>query len=715
MRIRGKLLILLLLVSVVPLVFAAAIGQYSTRRVGFGLALESQRALIDRAMVLLLQLAEDDALLFRREVESLSLAVRVQARAAGRAITGLSMNAPRPVLFADDYDAGFDMPADYGPVSGYDRIAPDGRSTPIDVTFENQVYVPASGVARQAVMESARSLRGMPEIYALVRSAHRDIIRWQYTALENGLHTSYPGHGGYPARFDPRARPWYVQTMRSSAKVKWIDPIVDVSTRKVMISVCAPVMVGGEKIGVSGIDIELPDMLEAAKLPEFWAERGRAFLVATGRGQAEPGDGVVVFAERGYERDGASWDEPIELRRLSSSNTVEFDSMIADLGGFDSGIRRMDRDGVDCLWAYAPLWTDGRVQNNAALVLIVPHADVVRDAAAAKRSAQQEVYRQLGANVGSLLLVVGGVLVIAWFASRSVTRPVRVLAEAARRLSAGDLDAHADVRGRDEFNDLASAFNDMAPKLADRLRLRESLDLAMEVQQNLLPKGAPAIEGLDISGSSQYCDETGGDYYDFLDLATLGPDRLGVAIGDVTGHGIAAALLMTTARALLRSRIDLPGSLIEQFGDINRHLCIDTGGEKFMTLFFLVLDSNTGTMRWVSAGHDPAVIYDRNSDTFSELEGDDLPIGIEASWEFHEFDREMLRPGEVLVLATDGVWEARNAGDEMFGKERMNELIRANADAPAKEIADSIREAVRAFRGDVPQLDDITMVVIKAT
>ena len=713
MRIRGKLLVLLLLVAVVPLVLAAAIGQYSTRRVGFGLASVSQRALEDRAMVLLLQLAEDDALLFRREVESLALAVQVQARSAARAIAGLGTGDPRPVLFAEDYDREEGMPTDFGPAEGYERIDPDGSATPIPVTFENQVFVRAPGVSRDSVGGYARLLSAMPEVYALVRSAHERMIHWQYTALENGLHTSYPGHGGYPEGFDARARPWYTDTLESGLPVYWNEPLVDASTRKVMISVCAPVLVDGEPVGVSAMDIELPDMLDPAKLPGFWAERGRAFLVASAHREGS-GEGLVVFAERGYERDGTSWEDPVELRRLVSRDAESFDAMMADLAAHRSGIRRMERNGVDSLWAYAPLWQDDRVENNPALVLIVPHEDVVRDAVAAKRRAQREVYGQLGANIGSLLLVVGLVLVIAWFVSRNVTRPVLALSEAAKRLAGGDLETRAKVRGRDELNDLASAFNTMVPKLADRLKLRESLNLAMEVQQNLLPGEAPTLEGLDVAGSSDYCDETGGDYYDFLDLAPLGPGRLGIALGDVTGHGIAAALLMTTARALLRSRIDQPGSLVEQFGDINAHLCADTGGEKFMTLFFLVMDTNAGVMRWISAGHDPAVVYDRHADSFSELEGEDLPLGIEASWSFNEFDREILRDGEVLVIATDGVWEARDDEDALFGKERMNEVIRANADKPAAEIAEAIQAAVRAYRGGVPQLDDITLVVIKA-
>jgi sigma-B regulation protein RsbU (phosphoserine phosphatase) len=237
----------------------------------------------------------------------------------------------------------------------------------------------------------------------------------------------------------------------------------------------------------------------------------------------------------------------------------------------------------------------------------------------------------------------------------------------------------------------------------------------MEVQQSLLPKGPPKFPGFDIQGKAAYCDETGGDYYDFLLFERDGDTKLAIAMGDVTGHGIAAALLMTTARALVRARADAPGSLAQHITRINSLLSADNDHGRFLTLFFMVMDRERAEMRYVAAGHDPAIIYAPATDSFRELDAEGgIPLGIDASWEYLEHSAPMLAPGEVMFLGTDGIWEARDTNDVLYGKERMKEVIRANAARTSAEICDAVLEAVRAYRGTVPQLDDITMVVVKA-
>src|SRR5204862_7586156 len=176
------------------------------------------------------------------------------------------------------------------------------------------------------------------------------------------------------------------------------------------------------------------------------------------------------------------------------------------------------------------------------------------------------------------------------------------------RVGAGDLDARADLGGSREFRDLSDALNRMIGDLRDRLRLRHSLLVAMEVQQRLLPPGPPRVPGLEVAGHSTYCDETGGDYYDFLVLDEAAPGRLLVALGDVMGHGVAAALVMAGARAVLRDRAGAAGSLAELLGRLNQMLAADLGGERFMTMHLSVVDVRTATFRWASAGHDPALI-----------------------------------------------------------------------------------------------------------
>ena len=161
----------------------------------------------------------------------------------------------------------------------------------------------------------------------------------------------------------------------------------------------------------------------------------------------------------------------------------------------------------------------------------------------------------------------------------------------------------------------------MADGLKDRMRLRHALNLAMEVQQNLLPSQKPKVRGIDMAARSQYCDETGGDYYDYLDVEEMGKNTLFVALGDVMGHGIAAAMLMATARGVLRSHVQQRGSLGDLLTHVNRLLVADTGGTRFMTMFLGVVDVSSMSLRWASAGHDQPLIYDPATGTSTEIDG----------------------------------------------------------------------------------------------
>src|SRR5947209_2571445 len=168
----------------------------------------------------------------------------------------------------------------------------------------------------------------------------------------------------------------------------------------------------------------------------------------------------------------------------------------------------------------------------------------------------------------------------------------------------------------------------MIADLRDRLRLRHSLGVAMEVQQRLLPLGPPRVRGLDVAGHSTYCDETGGDYYDFLVLDRASPDAVLIVLGDVMGHGVAAALVMAGVRAVLRDRVDTAGSLADLMGRLNRLIAADHQGDRFMTMHLSIIDSRSRTMRWASAGHDPALVYDSAADRFEEVGDGDLPLGV---------------------------------------------------------------------------------------
>ena len=244
--------------------------------------------------------------------------------------------------------------------------------------------------------------------------------------------------------------------------------------------------------------------------------------------------------------------------------------------------------------------------------------------------------------------------------------------------------------------------------------LRKSLALANEIQVNLLPQRIPENDRLDIAGRSIYCSATGGDYYDFISIPNSADRRLDFVVGDVTGHGIEAALLMTTARALLRSRVLQPGSLAQVITDINMHLTDDLyESGRFMTLFYLSIDPSSGQLAWVRAGHDPAILYHPETEHFEELRGVGMALGVDRSWQYIENRKTGLSPGQILFIGTDGLWETRNPQGEMFGKKNVYDILKNYASLKAADIIGRMIDNLDKYRGGHEPEDDITLMVIK--
>ncbi len=313
---------------------------------------------------------------------------------------------------------------------------------------------------------------------------------------------------------------------------------------------------------------------------------------------------------------------------------------------------------------------------------------------------------------GSLFILL--ILLLIRLVTGRTVSSIKDVSEAAESIARGQFSSPLPAKSEDEVGQLIRSFNTMVSQLQERMRLKEAMGLAMEVQQSLLPRRAPEIDGFDIAGKSIYCDETGGDYYDFIEFSELGQGSVGVAVGDVAGHGIAPALLMTTVRALLRSRLVQPGGLGQMITDVNRLLCIDTSESgNFVTLFFMLIDSGNREVQWVRAGHEPAVVYDSSTDSFSELHGDGIALGVDETWSFQENRQELWSDSQIVLIGTDGIWESENPQGEGFGKKRLREIIRKHKHQTSQEIVHAITDALANHRQTAPQQDDITMVVIK--
>lgn len=298
--------------------------------------------------------------------------------------------------------------------------------------------------------------------------------------------------------------------------------------------------------------------------------------------------------------------------------------------------------------------------------------------------------------------------------SSNITEPIKEILRVLKCIRKGQFDERVQVVSNDEIGLTGDVINEMTEGLKERDLMKRSLELAMEVQQNLLPKENPKIKGLDIAGKSIYCDETGGDYYDFIKLDESRHANIAIVVGDVSGHGIPSALLMATARAFIRQRSDLPGELSQVISDVNRQIAgdVEESGQ-FMTLFYMIVDQDSQCLEWVRAGHEPGIFYDPERDLFEDLAGPGLVLGINSEWNYVTSRKEGLREGQIIVLGTDGIWEAQNPEGEMFGKEAIYRIIRENANAEANALLDVIIDSLDHFRDGFNLQDDVTLVVVK--
>jgi sigma-B regulation protein RsbU (phosphoserine phosphatase) len=269
------------------------------------------------------------------------------------------------------------------------------------------------------------------------------------------------------------------------------------------------------------------------------------------------------------------------------------------------------------------------------------------------------------------------------------------------------------VHGNTLRDDQGNVIGNMA-FITDMTEHKKALALAGEVQKSLLPQDRPLVQGLDIAGKNVSCDEIGGDYFDFLWRRDTRKGPFSVVVGDISGHGVDSALLMTTARAFLRMRASQPGTISEIISAMNRHLTrdvLETG--RFMTLFYLTIDPAKKRLDWVRAGHDPAIMYDPGRDEFEELRGSGVALGVNEAFDYEENNLKGLADGQVIAIGTDGIWEAVNRKGEMFGKERFRNIIRKNAKAGSADILNAVYSELNQFTTGRKSDDDITLVVIK--
>jgi len=442
-------------------------------------------------------------------------------------------------------------------------------------------------------------------------------------------------------------------------------------------------------------------LFKKTEMRSFWSRRAVSFIVdLPARGEvAHPAPQVI--ATKVFDQTARKWEAP-----LSSPGEQEaLATIAAEWEAHPSGFIEFPYRGEPAVWAFA------RAGQDLGVVIMVARQDITNHVDSFIQAFARWQWLDTAIASATVLLLV---VILAFWQSKALIRPFTVMAEAVQQLGQGDFSARMHIRTGDERELVAEAFNTMVPQLQDRMEIRKALDVAREIQTRLLPHNLPEIPGYDIAARSVSCDETGGDYYDFFPCSTAGCHHLGIVVGDVTGHGIGAALLMATARALIRTQAERNATLSQRIQTVNRMLTADVGDSgHFMTVFYLELDHAINRIEWVRAGHDPALLFDPASNQFRELSGQGITLGIDAEAVFGQFAADFKAPGSILFMGTDGLWEAHDSQGAIAGKDRTRAVIRRHAQQSADAILRALLDSTKQFRGETPQEDDVTLVVLK--
>jgi serine phosphatase RsbU (regulator of sigma subunit) len=312
-----------------------------------------------------------------------------------------------------------------------------------------------------------------------------------------------------------------------------------------------------------------------------------------------------------------------------------------------------------------------------------------------------------------LFILVTGVIAsvgLAVFMTRTLTGPLDRLQAAMRRIQEGDFDVRVPVVSNDELGYLSGRLNEMAAGLEAHRKIEQELAVAWTIQSSFLPDEVPQVPGWQLAATLEPARQTSGDFYDFIPL----PDgRLGLLVADVADKGTPAALFMALSRTLIRTyAVEHPAQPALALTAANRRICADTQSDLFVTVFYGVLDPASGALAYCNAGHNPPYLLRAgDSGAIEKLGNTGLALGV-LEGDLWEEATVQMAPGDLLVLYSDGVPEAQNAAEVFFGEKRLLSVLLRSRDRAAGEVQAAVLAEVRAFVGNAPQFDDLTLMVL---
>ncbi len=634
---------------------------------------------------------QTENLLMEQAMSAASVFVKGQTDAVNEQIVSLTEKMTRTAAFAEYL---YEHPDEFVPV--HNRRPSEFPADTTGVTFHwsafSEAEVNSEELIREADMLSALQgeFRALTQTYPMIQSL--------YVATASHINIGYDENvlAKVGSFYDPIASEasWYLRPMESG-EVYVSDAYSDVFGRGLLVTVSAPYTVDGQVHGVIGADIGIRKIEENVLDIDMSGIAGYAVLLTA--------DGEPISAP-GLTEDSTAAD-------ILGSN---YEQAVADMKTDREGVVQSVIGGSNRYIVFNTMESTGW-----KLGVLLSEEDIL----APVKAIDGMIIRIAVISIIISLILLGVLLAVVNRFCRKFTAPILQLADDVAEIGDGDLDYRSTIHTGDEIESLSRSFETMTLSLkeyirnltnmtAENERIGAELNVAARIQASMLPCIFPAFpnrDDFDIYATMNPAKEVGGDFYDFF---MVDDTHIAVVIADVSGKGVPAALFMVIAKTLIKDHTTPGADLGRVFSTVNSILCESNSGEMFVTAFEGVLDLVTGEFRFVNAGHEmPFIARGGGRYELYKIRPRFVLAGMDGMQ--YEEGSTVLQPGDKVFQYTDGVTEATDKDNKLYGIERLERVLARNSDKIPMELLPAVKQDIDEFVGDAPQFDDITMLCLE--
>lgn len=580
-------------------------------------------------------------------------------------------------------------------------------------------YMFSAGITETAALtEELKLISNMEEIFAPIMSYNSRFLDNLYVGTASGIFYQYTDNNVFRENYVVTERHWYVNSVSFPDKIMWKETEIDSYGRPCITASMAVRDPEGRIVAVVAADVNFEQMMSNV-IGSGLGETGTTFLLGATKN---------LLAYSALMEDAKAHNGLYNAFADHFADAQNVRKKIDDCAFGDGDAFHAELDGKEIYMIARVIpstgWLLCTAINAEEVTEPIRKVTAQSDQIFADASAEMtgEFRSMIATSLFGIVAIILLVAVVEYFISRTISKPIIRLTDTVKSIGDGDFDKKSEIDSRDEIGDLARVFNKMQDDLklytenlktvtAEKERIGAELNVATQIQADMLPRIFPPFpqkKEIDLFASMAPAKEVGGDFYDFF---LIDDDRLALVIADVSGKGVPAALFMVISKTLIKNRAMQGGSPAQILADVNDQLCEGNESDMFVTCWLGIFDLSTGVLTAASAGHEfPAVCgADRKFELLKDKHGFVL-AGMEGA-RYRDYEIQLERGGSIFVY-TDGVPEATDAADEMFGTDRMLEALNRSPDKDPKVFIKEVDAAVKEFTGEAPQFDDMTMVAL---